>query len=106
MSLLLSVVVGLTTQQRDKGSRRTKPPLPPEYRWPQPTPEQPNPLADVVVQSQIQDVPLPKNPVFAMALRKAAERTAKLIKHKDVKVVKKVVIEKAITDDEDLFFLS
>ena len=102
MSLLLSVVsfvVGLTTEQRDKGSRRVKRQLPPEYRWPQPTPEQPNPLADVVLQAQIQGVALPKNPAFAMALCKATER----------RPIRQKVIEKTITDDEDdedLFLLT
>ena len=107
MSLLLSVVsvvVELTNQQRDKGSRRVKPPLPPEYRWPQPTPEQPNPLADVVLQAQIQGVPLPKNPAFSIALRKAAERTVSPIRHKDIKLVRKVISED--DDDEDLFLLT
>ena len=66
--------------------------LPPEYRWPQPTPEQPHPLADVVAQAQIQGVVLPNNPVLAVALRKATERIAKPIRQK---------VEKAITDDED-----
>ena len=97
------------TVQRDKGSRRAKPPLPPEYRWPQPTPEQPEPLADVVVQAQIQGVALPKTPAIAIALRKAAMKTVKPTRQKEVKAVKKAVIEEAITDDdddEDLFFLS
>ena len=106
MSLLLSVVsvvVGLTTEQRDKGSRRVKRQLPPEYRWPLPTPEQPNPLADVVLQAQIQGVALPKNPAFAMALRKAAERTERPILQKKVAVIEKTINEDE--DDEDLFLL-
>ena len=102
MSLLLSVVVGLTTQQRDKGSRRVKRQLPPEYRWPQPTPEQPNPLADVILQAQIQGVALPKNPAFAMALRKATERRP--IRQKVVKIVEKTITDD--DDDEDLFLLT
>ena len=104
MSLLLSVVVGLTNQQRDKGSRRVKPLLPPEYQWPQPTPEQPNPLADVVLQAQIQGVPLPKNPAFSIALRKAAERTVSPTKRKAITLVRKVISED--DDDEDLFLLT
>lgn len=97
--------------QSDKGSKR-KPPLPPEYRWPIPTPEQPEPLADVVLQTQIQDVPLPKNPVLALALRKAAAKEAekavkpvKPVRHKAAKVVKdeKPIIDE---DDDDFFFLT
>ena len=102
-----ALAVVLQDQQRDKGSRRVKPKLPPEYRWPQPTPEQPEPLVDVVVQAQIQDVPLPKNPAIAMALRKAAERKVKPTIQKEVKAEK--VVKKAIDDDdddEDLFLLT
>ena len=97
MSLLLALQIN---QRRDKGSRRAKPALPPEYRWPQPTPEQPHPLADVVVQAQIQGVVLPKNLVLAIALRKATEIIVRPIRQK---------VEKAITDDEDeddLFFFT
>ena len=104
MSLLLSVVVGLTNQQRDKGSRRAKPALPPEYRWPQPTPEQPEPLADVVVQAQIQGVALPKNPALAMALRKANERIVRPIRQKVVKVADNAISLEE--EDDDLFFFT
>ena len=94
MSLLL-LFVGVTPPIAvlDSGIRRKlNRVLPPEYRWPQPTPEQPHPLADVVAQAQIQGVVLPNNPVLAVALRKATERIAKPIRQK---------VEKAITDDED-----
>ena len=82
--------------------------MPPEYRWPIPTPEQPEPLEDVVLQAQIQDAPLLKNPVIALALRKAAEKAAKAekpVRHNAAKVVKD---DKPIIDDEDddLFFLT
>ena len=106
----LSSVIGFSNQQPDKGSRKAKPALPPEYRWPQLTPEQPHPLADVVIQAQIQDVPLPRNPALAIALRKAV--TEKKVKAKAVKVAKVNKVEKIkdisteIDDDDDLFFLT
>lgn len=102
MSLLLLFVAGTPPiAVLDSGARRKlNRVLPPEYRWPQPTPEQPHPLADVVAQAQIQGVVLLKNPALAMALRKATERIVRPIRQK---------VEKAITDDEDeddLFFFT
>ena len=108
MSLLLlfAVVTPPPIAVLDFGVRRKiNRVLPPEYRWPQPTPKPPHPLADVVVQAQIQGVVLPKNPVLAMALRKATERIVRPIRQKVVKVA-----ENAITleeeDDDDLFFFT
>ena len=104
VSAIVSVVV--LNQQRDKGSRRVKPALPPEYRWPQPTPEQPEPLRDVVVQAKIQDVPLPRNPAIAIALRKAAEKAERPIIQKQVIVEEKAITHDDHDDDEDLFLLT
>ena len=98
-------------------TKRIQKELPLELRWPTPTPEQPDPLGDVVIQAQIQDVPLPKNPVLALALRKAAEKAAKpdkQVRHKSEKLVKletKPVIKPETgpnidEDDDDFFFLT
>ena len=103
VSATVSVVV--LNQQQDKGSRRTKPALPPEYRWPKPTPEQPEPLYDVVVQAKIPNVPLPRNPAIAIALRKAAEKAERPIIQKAEKVVEKAIIHDD-DEDDDLFFLT
>ena len=111
MSLLLlfAVVTPPPIAVLDFGVRRKiNRVLPPEYRWPQPTPKPPHPLADVVVQAQIQGVVLPKNPVLALALRKAAEKSVKPekpVRHKTAKVVKddKPNIDE---DDDDFFFLT
>ena len=107
MSLLLlfAVVTPPPIAVLDSGVRRKlNRVLPPEYRWPQPTPEQPHPLADVVVQAQIQGVVLPKNPALAVALRNATERIVRPIRQKVVKVA-----DNAITieeEDDDLFFFT
>ena len=58
-------------------SNRTKPQLPPEYRWPQIIQEEMTPVTDVVVQTQASETPVQSTPVLAMAFRQRAMNVLK-----------------------------